>query len=228
MWGPAAFTQDRLSNDEAYDRLVRELIFAKPARLIMDDAALATMTDLRQHLFDIEHTSGGLAAGFQSWVGKLQGIAGSLTLILHMAHDPQTGATYAIEVQTVENVRRLMLDFILPHGYEFYQQGSSSERLRRIASWILTSGKQRVVASDITNNVADCRGLTLPQLQERLSPLVAGGWLEPEARAPSCNAWKVAPQVHTQLAERAKIEAERKTKLIALMKSTMSSPENTE
>jgi hypothetical protein len=128
MWRPATFTQDRPCDDEAYARLVRELIFAKPARLIMDDAALAAMTDLRQHLFDIEQTSGGLTAGFQSWVGKLQGIAGSLALILHMAHDPQNGATYATEEQIVENVRRLMLDFILPHGYEFYQQAGGSER----------------------------------------------------------------------------------------------------
>jgi hypothetical protein len=221
MWGPATFTQDHPCNDEAYSKLVRELIFAKPTRLIMDDAALATMTNLRQHLFDIEQTSGGLAAGFQSWVGKLHGIAGSLALILHMAHDPQIGATYAIEEQTVENVRQLMLDFILPHGYEFYQQAGGSERLRQLASWILTSGKQRIVSSDITRNVADCRGLTLPQLQERLSPLVAGGWLEPETKTPSCNAWNVAPQVHTQLAERAKTEAERKAKLVALMKLAM-------
>jgi hypothetical protein len=221
MWGPATFTQDRPCNDEAYAGLVRELIFAKPARLIIDDAALATMDDLRRHLFNIEQTSGGLAAGFQTWVGKLHGIAGSLALILHMAHDPQIGATYAVEEQTVKNVRRLILDFILPHGYEFYQQAGGSERLRQLASWILTSGKQRIVSSDITRNVADCRGLTLPQLQERLSPLVAGGWLEPETRTPSCNAWNVAPQVHTQLAERAKNEAERKAKLVALMRLAM-------
>src|SRR5262249_33687860 len=208
MWGPATFTQDRPCDDEAYDKLVREMMFAKPARLIMDDAALAVMTDLRQHLFDIEQTSGGLAAGFQTWVGKLHGIAGSLALILHMAHDPQTGATYAIEEQTVKNVRQLMLDFILPHGYEFYQQAAGSERLRQLASWILTSGKQRIVSSDITRNVADCRGLTLRQLQERLSPLVAAGWLNPaEERNPLCRAWIVTPQVHAQLAERAKIEA---------------------
>jgi hypothetical protein len=228
MWGPAAFTQDRPSNDEAYAKLVRVLIFAKPARLIMTDDALAIMDDLRSHLFKIEQTSSGLAAGFQSWVGKLHGIAGSLALILHMAHDPELGATYAVEANTMEDARKLMLDFILPHGYEFYQQGGGTERLRRLASWILTSDKQRVLSSDITKNVADCRGLTLRELQERLSPLVAAGWLEPETKTPSCNAWRVAPQVHIQLAERAKIEAERKTKLIALMKSTMSAPENTE
>lgn len=222
MLGAASLAQDCPCDGDKYDALVRELIFAKPARLIMDDAALAVMTDLRRHLFELEQTSGGLAAGFQTFVGKLHGTAGRLALILHMAHDPQHGATYPVGEQTVANVRRLMLDFILPHGFEFYQQaGGGSERLRRLASWILTSHKQRVVSSDITTNVADFRGLTLPQVQEGVSPLVAGGWLEPESLAPSCHAWKVAPQVHTQLAERAKTELERKTKLAALMKLAM-------
>src|SRR5262249_54826885 len=168
-----------------------------------------------QHRANVGRTGNRL----QTWVGKLQGIAGSLALILHMAHDPQNGATYAIEKQTLEDVRQLMLDFILPHGYEFYQQGAGSEQLRRIASWILTSGKQMVVASDLTTNVADCRGLPLREIQERISPLIAGGWLEPlQERSPLCRAWGVIKQVHTQLAERTKIEQERKTALATLIK----------
>ena len=107
MMGSASLAQDSPSDDERYSALVRELIFAKPARLIMSDAALAVMAELRQHLFDLEQASGGLAPGFQSFVGKLHGVAGSLALILHMAHDPQTGATYPIDERTVSNVRRL-------------------------------------------------------------------------------------------------------------------------
>ena len=46
------------------------MIFAEPRRLIMDDAGLAVMNDLRRHLFDLEQASGGLATGFQSFVGN--------------------------------------------------------------------------------------------------------------------------------------------------------------
>jgi hypothetical protein len=35
------------------------------------------------------------------------------------------------------------------------------------------------VASDLTSNVADLRGLTVDEFNERLSPLIAGGWLDP-------------------------------------------------
>jgi len=219
MMGLPTFTQDHPYDDEHYNKLVRELIFAKPERLIMDDAALEIITNLRHHLFKIEQTSSGLATGFQTWIGKLHGIAGTLALFLHMAHDPQLGATYPVEANTAEDVRRLMLDFIVPHGLEFYQQGSGSEKLRSIASWILTSGAKRLVASDLTTNITDCRGLSLRQIQDRISPLIAGGWLIPvEERSPLCRAWFVTPQVHTQLAKQTKIELERKTALATLLK----------
>jgi hypothetical protein len=147
---------------------------------------------------------------------------GTLALILHMAHDPELARASPVGEKVILNVRRLMLDYILPHGYEFYcgTQTAAGERLRRLASWILTGGKRRILASDLTTNIADCRGLTLNELQERVSPLVAGGWLQPEDVTPMCRAWAVSPQVHLQLAERARAEEERKGKLAALMGSS--------
>jgi Protein of unknown function (DUF3987) len=219
MMGEPSFPQDRPCDDNEYNQLVRDLIFAKPARLIMTDDALVIIGDLRQRLFNLEQASSGLAAGFQSFVGKLHGITGALALILHMAQDPQAGATQPIDEGTAVNVRRLVLDFMLPHAYEFYTGGESqdSERLRHIASWILTSGKKRILASDLTTSVRDCRGLTLFEVNERVSPLVAAGWLQPETLAPICRAWAVAPEVHKQLAERAKTEEARKAAIRALM-----------
>jgi hypothetical protein len=226
MMGLAKFRQDRASEGAAYGTLVRELIFAKPARLIMTDDALAIMAELHQHLFDLEQSSEGLAAGFSSFVGKLHGLTGSLALILHLIQDPQLGASYPVGEQTIDNVRRLTLDFILPHAFEFYRGTGATEgdRLRRVASWILTSGKQHVLASDLTTNVRDLRGLTLLEVNERVSPLVAGGWLQPADKTPTCRAWAVAPQVHLQLAERAKSEAVRKNALATLIKSARKVP----
>src|SRR5262245_35545917 len=86
MVAPARFREDRPSNPEAYGKLVRQMIFAKPTRLIMTDAALAVMDALHRRLFDLGAASEGLSTGFQTFVGKLEGLAGSLALILHMAH----------------------------------------------------------------------------------------------------------------------------------------------
>jgi hypothetical protein len=220
MVGSAKFPQDIESKDEAYSKLVRLLIFAKPQRLIMTDDALVAMNDLRQYLFNLEEASEGLAAGFQSFVGKLHGICGALALILHMAHDPEQGAAMLVGEHTVQDVRRLMLDFILPHAKEFYRGAASEgDRLRRLASWVLTSAKDRVLASDLTTNVADFRGLKLAEVNERVSPLIAAGWLTPADFTPTCRSWTVTPLVRTQLAERARIEEARKAALAALMGS---------
>jgi Protein of unknown function (DUF3987) len=222
MMTSARFTEDRMSDDEEYAKLVRTMIAAKPARLIMTDDALATMTALRQRLFDLEQISSSQATGFQSFVGKLHGLTGSLALILHLAHDPHNAAAEPVDEYTVDNVRKLVLEFILPHAFEFYRGAgdvTDGDRLRVLASWVLTSGKQRFVASDFTTNVWDCRGLTLPQVNERVSPLVAAGWLEPADNTPVCRSWKITGQVHIALAEQAKREAARKAALAAMFAS---------
>jgi len=224
MMRPAKFRQARPCDDAAYGKLMREMIFTKPARLIMTDDALVDMEALHHHLFKLEQTSEGLAVGFPGFVGKLQGITGSLALILHMAHDlvkygGGSGVTEAVDEWTVDRVRRLVLDFILPHAHEFYcgTGTAAGERLRKIASWILTSNKSRIVVSDLTTNIADCRGLEVPEINQRVSPLIAGGWLMPEDKTQYCRAWKVNPQVYVQLAERAREEEERKAALAQLL-----------
>ena len=59
---------------------------------------------------------------------------------------------------------------ILPHAFAFYRTAEAAaggDRLQRLASYILTSGKPRIVASDLTSNIADLRGLTVDELNER-------------------------------------------------------------
>jgi hypothetical protein len=224
MAGLSRLALDQQSDAEKYDLLVRELFFAKPQRLIMTDAALEVMEALRRELHDLEQVSGGLADGLQSFVGKLPGYAGSLALILHMAHDPNEGGLHAVEADIVKNVQRLILDFILPHAFEFYRTAESitdGDRLRKLASWIITSGKTRITASDLTSNVAELRGLTLFDLDKRVSPLVAAGWLDPvEPGLPLNRAWQVNPRVASQFTERAWAETARKSQLARLLKSS--------
>ncbi len=227
MGAAPVFRLDRPSDHEAYDKLVRQMIFAKPVRLIMTEEALAVMEGLHRHLFNLGLASEGLADGFSTFVGKLDGVAGSLALILHMAHflehptDSGSGIADPVGERTVEKVRQLVLDFILPHAREFYCGAgtTSGESLRRLASWVLTSGKHYIVASDLTSNVAECRGLTLRDLNDRVSPLVACGWLDPADNALLCKRWTFNPQVRVQLAERARTEEAQKAALAQLMGS---------
>jgi hypothetical protein len=108
-------------------------------------------------------------------------VAGGLALILALVADHDATE---VSQQIVERVGELIENFVLLHGLEFYGGPAVSEPLQRLASWILTSGKTRIVASDLTVNVRDLRGLGLWDLNRRLSPMVAGGWLTPESSRP--------------------------------------------
>jgi hypothetical protein len=206
-----------------YAELTRKLVKAEPRQLVFDNDGLQCMEDLRRHLHDVEQEAEGVADGFQAFVGKLAGVAGSLALILHMAARPLNGGSLPVTFDTVANVSKLMLEFILRHGFEFYRKTETTtegDRLQRIASYILTSGKTRILASDLTSNVAGLRGLSVFDLNKRASPLVAGGWLVPEDKGDIVNrAWRVAPAVHGQFAAQRAEEETRKARLAQLMGS---------
>jgi hypothetical protein len=218
--GPANLALDRRSDDTAYRGLVHKLCATQTSQLLLCDGALAAMNELRAHLHELEQATGGLGDGFQAFVGKLPGVAGSLALILHLAGDPSPGAR-PVEQTTVEGVARLINDFILPHALEFYcaESTTGGDRLKKLASFILTSGKRRFVASDLTSNIADFRGLTLFDVQQRVSPLVAAGWLTPADASPANNTWQVDPTVFEQFSERARQEEGRKARLARLMRA---------
>jgi hypothetical protein len=211
---------DQPTKDGDYSALVQQLIHARPQRLMLADDAIVVNEQIRHHLFNIETATDGMHGGFSSFIGKLSGSVGRLALVLHMAQSYEEGLLRTIVgKETIDHVRRLIVEFIIPHAREFYIGTGTveAERLRTLASWVLTSGKPRIVASDLTSNIVACRGLKLMELNGRVSTLVAAGWLEPEDKTPVCRAWKVSPAVQTQFAERRRLEDERKSALATLM-----------
>jgi len=184
------------------------------------DDALDVMDDLRRHLFDVEQVSEGLAEGFQAFIGKLPGLAGSLALVLHMATNPRDGGVRPVSRSTAMAVQRIVRDFILPHALEFYRTAETltdGDRIQKVASYILTSGASRLLVSDLTRNVAPFRGLGMKEVNDRLSPLVAGGWLTPNDPGPITRSWTVNPAVFSQLKKRAEEEDRRKQALADLL-----------
>jgi hypothetical protein len=216
---PAKLPQDIPVDDTAYETLVRRLISTEPTFVYMTDAALACMGELRNYLHKYANACDGVADGFQAFVLKLPQVAGSLALLLHTASDPELASAKSVDENTVKAAEHIIRDFILPHALEFYRIGlDQQDRLRRLASFILTSGKTRIVASDLTANVWDMRGFTLKDVNDRVSPLIAGGWLEPEGKISfNNNAWRVLPAVAALFAERRKAEEQRKAFLAKII-----------
>jgi hypothetical protein len=201
---------------ERYGQLIRRLAAQAPYQLFLSDEACARMEELRRRLHEIEQAAGGLAEGFQGFVGKLPGVAGNLALILTLVANRNAGE---VSAGTIGNVATIIEDFILPHAHEFYAGSAVSEPLQRLTSWILTSGKDRIVPSDLTVNVRDLRGSGLWDLNQKLSPLIAGGWLTPEEPGPTARAWTVNSAVHELFRTRAEEEERRKAAMAKLMNS---------
>jgi hypothetical protein len=108
----------------------------------------------------------------------------------------------------------------------FYRTAESTTdggRLRKLASWVLTSGKTRIVASDLPANIRDLRGVSVFDLNRRVSPLVAGGWLEPIEAGPLCRAWTVNPALGSLFANRRQQENDRKAQVREIMGKTFAS-----
>jgi hypothetical protein len=61
------------------------------------------------------------------------------------------------------------------------------------------------------------RGLGVFDLNRSVSPLVAGGWLEPLEAGPECKAWAVNPYVKTLFEDKEREERRRKEILKATM-----------
>ena len=211
---------DCIEVTRAYERLVFELVELLPQKFNLADDAVEAMSALHDHLFKLEQVGEALAAGFQGYIGKLASYAGVLAVILWLSVNPKEAVRHiAIGRQTVEKVSRIIKDFLLPHAQEFYSLGEGeTDRLRKLASYILTCDKDRIRLADLTNNVWDCRGKDVIEINQKVSPLVAGAWLAPSEPGPACRIWHVnRTAIDKQFAKRITTERESKVALAQLL-----------
>jgi hypothetical protein len=156
------------------------------------------------------------AAGWPGFCFKLHGTHARLALILHMLETPSEPV---IPTDTVQRAHTLVHSFVLQHARDFYATiGTQQDRIRDIAGWLLTRQDrnaatdqwERIVASDLTNNVKSCRPLTSKGIAEVLDPFVTRGWLTPENDFPGNRAWFFDPAIRAHLAQRQAAERERR------------------
>jgi len=205
---------------KAYAALVYELLNLRGQRFYLTDGAADAMAELQHHLHSLERVGAALTEAFEGHIGKLKAYAGVFTIILHLIANPKEAMKLsAIGRPSVEKATRLIKDFLLPHAYEFYSRSQGEgERLRRLASYVLTCGKDRLRLADFTNNCWDCRGKKVIEINQQVSPLVAGDWLAPLDPGPACRAWKVnRATIDQQFAARIATERQSKAAIAQLL-----------
>jgi hypothetical protein len=183
----------------------------------LSEAAHGVREDVAQRLFRIEQSE-ALGPAFSAFTGKLIGVWGRLSLVLSQI-EPQLDPL-VVDEPIADMTRTLIFVSVLPNAARIYAAmggtGGNIEVTRSIGGYILTKHKDRVLASDLAHNVRACRNQALEDVQRFVSPLVAGGWLEPE-REFNPNSWAVNPLVHHFFAARAALEREQRGTIRAII-----------
>jgi Protein of unknown function (DUF3987) len=199
-----------------YEVLIHELIRAKACGLMMDEGGLKAAAEFQDYVYHLEHME-GLGKSFCGFAGKLSGVHGSLALVLHMIEDPENSAVEPVSERVVRNAERILREFCIPHALELYRSSSDNadwDYLRKLASFVLTSTKDRFTASDFTNGVHAMRGLGTWDVAQKVSPLVAGGWLVEDESGKQTRAWNVVSGLREAMQNRREEEMKRKSEIV--------------
>lgn len=205
---------------EAYGDLVQYLVSARPVALLLDDEALAEANRFQAFIYEMEGVD-ALGESFLSFLGKLAGVHGSLMLVLHLAADPREAAYRPVTGDTAKAASRILREFAIPHALALYQtsaDGVDWDYLRGLASFVLTARKDRFTVSDFTSGVHALRGRSEWEVAQKVSALVAGGWLTTEDVRGVVKAWNVVPGLRDVMAERRRDEAERKANAVRALR----------
>jgi hypothetical protein len=216
---PAVKGQDVEDQQEAHDweTLVAYLSSLGPHTMLSSPAAMEVFDAFQDQCAAMEQVK-VLGSKFTTFVGKLPGMHGALSLILHLIDglwdEPVTGHAAA-------RAERILSQFIVPHAMAFYEVSGDAgdvEEMRSTASFILASDKDRFTARDFAQNSRIMRGLGMWDMAKRLSPLVVNGWLEEEVGkgGGGVRAWLMRPGIREALAAR-RADQQAQRKLVAAM-----------
>lgn len=204
-----------------YTARIQGLVDISPAsQAVFSDAAHEVREDVERELFALEQGD-ALGSKFSAFVGKLPGMYGRLCLVL--SYLEPTGLGYIVNERTAMMARSLIRNSVVPHAAKIYTTigspgvSSSLEGMQGIAGYILSKKLERIVMSDMTSNVRQCRKLSVYEVLRMVSPLVSGGWLNPEQETPTNRAWLVNPAVHMTFADRAATERVRRQTAFSLL-----------
>ena len=198
-----------------YENLVSHLAQSKATTVAASGGALEAFDAFQRYIYDLEQME-ALGDGFRSFAGKLTGMQGSLALTLQMMHG---GDGYTeVGAEAAQAATRILTEFVIPHGLEFYSvsQGKGDwSALRALASYVLTSDKDRFTAADFTRDVYALRGSSVFEMQQAVSPLIAGGWLSEDQKSIPTRAWFVVGGLRETLSDRRESEIAARSRAVS-------------
>jgi hypothetical protein len=196
------------------------------ANLLFDDGAQAIRRELERKHLDLqlcETINRKLAAH----IGKYNGLFARLCVIWHCIEHAGARMPLVVPETTARRVAGFMHGFLLPHALAFYAGvlGLSNDHdcLTDIAGYILAHKLDRITNRDVQRGSRSMRNLERRNIESIFDQLSALGWINrvPGPRASDPSHWMVNSVVHQRFAERARSEAERRTRERELISGLM-------
>ena len=160
-------------------------------------------------------------------VGKYNGIFARLCVVFHCIDHAGSLLPTLIAEHTAARAAAFLHSFLLQHALAFYAGtlglSDDHDRLTAVAGYILARKLVRITNRDVQRGDRSMRGLKQFETEAIFEQLDAMGWInrEPGFRfgpgRPAAATWIVNPAVHTEFADRAKAEAERRARDRALL-----------
>jgi len=216
--GPSSMGTDEPDNglQAMYEKVIRLVYDLAPDSYDFSDEALKIRDRVLSEIEALKQVD-LWGVEFQQWAGKLPIVFMSICLVLHISDAAfdhvVTHASGGLKISSwtpisegvAARAERIVLDYIVRSAMCFYSSIYGDETARELASFVLTSKKDRFVPSDFKTNVWSLRKQDLWHIEQAVSVLVAGGWLEKAeagSRKSANPAWTVVPGLRKAFAEK--------------------------
>jgi Protein of unknown function (DUF3987) len=210
--------KDRLPDEaasRAYTRLVERLVMLEEGwtPITLSPEAQTVRADIEK-LAKAFRRSPASSTAFKGHLGKWGGRIARLMLLIHLIENGEPDGV--ISGETAERVRKLMVEFLLPHQIKFYADyfrdaNSGDKTALWVAGYILAHRRDKVSQREILKNF-DTNPRTLAAAMERLNEAnwITGVDVNVAKRSTT---WTVSPLVHERFAEQAERERQRRARV---------------
>jgi hypothetical protein len=207
-----------------WERIVRYLTSLTPCRMQASDGAKRVFLQFQRDCLDLESVR-ALGEKFTTFVGKLPGMHGALSLILHLIDG---GWDSRVSEDAAKRAAKVLWDFSVPHALAFYAVHGDTkdvELIRSTASFVLTAKKDRFTANDFAANSRAMRGIGMWEMTKRMSVFVVNGWLEEEydKKGAVC-AWVIRPGIREALQRRKDEQEAQRTRVAEMLAKLRNKP----
>ena len=202
-----------------WEHTIRRLASLYPCEMRLTPQASADLLEFGNFCVDVV-TLTDVSKNLSGAIGKLNGLVGSISLILHFLWGADSAGR--VDEQTTAMAIRLCREYVIPSNqlfYELSEGGKANSVMNKLQLWLLASDLPRVTPRDLTVNLKAMRGKTHGELCAVMSQLVSMGWVreEMEPSGHKVRAWLVHKRLRAQFAERRALELQRRVQTYRML-----------